>query len=305
MYMYVNIRIYVYMHIYEHTQKRRGLTREDGWGVDYGDVIREPLDLGSIRDRLDEAACGGYDTLADVAADVMLVFKNAMTFNGEKSQIHQNAAQAMRFFESDLVQTTQQLCEKGVAALQAKEAKALESYAPDDSLDAAEAEADSTTHLQMRGEYLAPQAVAPLLQCKLEEWDRRQNWIDSFDHTVPMPSGWQVVGEPKTSKVYFWNKNTTGAGTTTWDQPKPPRVAQATPLARVTRVNQQPLPDYAVQMEVDGADAAPAQAAHEVGVRAEGIVGIPGRIAPSPYLDRYPPCTIFCFAVCCLKLYCY
>jgi hypothetical protein len=83
---------------------------EDGC-ADYTDVIREPIDLGSIRQRLDDGY-PGYVTLGDVAADVVLVFKNAMTYNGEKSQIYDNAAECLKDFEADLAQTVLDVCVK-------------------------------------------------------------------------------------------------------------------------------------------------------------------------------------------------
>ena len=36
--------------------------------------------------------------------DVVLVFKNAMTYNGEKSQIYEDAAEGLKAFEADLAQ---------------------------------------------------------------------------------------------------------------------------------------------------------------------------------------------------------
>jgi hypothetical protein len=53
---------------------------------DYFDVIKSPMDLGTVRKRLD----GGtyYDTLDKVAADVKLTFDNAMLYNPPGQEIH-------------------------------------------------------------------------------------------------------------------------------------------------------------------------------------------------------------------------
>ncbi|EKX45649.1 hypothetical protein GUITHDRAFT_71255, partial [Guillardia theta CCMP2712] len=69
---------------------------EDGCS-DYLDVIREPMDLGTIRHRLETG--NFYETMGDVAADMRLTFKNALMYNEEGSTIFKWASDAMQMFE--------------------------------------------------------------------------------------------------------------------------------------------------------------------------------------------------------------
>ena len=197
---------------------------EDGC-ADYTDVIREPMDLGTIRDKLDEKNLGGYETLADVVADVVLVFSNAMTYNGEKSQIYEDASEMLKAFQADLAETLEAVCSKGLQSLDAKDGDQKNNG---ESVDKEHDPAQPLGLQQERAEYLPPQVVAPMLQSKLEEWDRKQNWMDSFDEKRPLPTGWQVVYEQRTHKVYYWNKNP-GSTPTSWDQPPAPAVAVPIP----------------------------------------------------------------------------
>jgi hypothetical protein len=185
------------------------------------------MDLSSIRERLDQSGAGGYETLGDVVSDVELVFKNAMTYNGEKSRIYEDASESLEAFRADMDKTLEQLTTRGVEPLQNKSAEP-DTDGKNDSLEAADADARE----YLRPEYLPPQVLPGVLQCVLEQWDRKQNWIDSFDETLPLPSGWQVVHEQKTNKVYYWNK---ASSHTQWEQPKPLLVALPTPLVRATR----------------------------------------------------------------------
>mmetsp|Transcript_3150 Transcript_3150/g.3499 ORF Transcript_3150/g.3499 Transcript_3150/m.3499 type:complete len:170 (+) Transcript_3150:20-529(+) len=51
---------------------------------DYFDVIKHPMDLGTIKGRLDE---NKYQTVEEFHSDVMLVWSNALTFNQAGSHI--------------------------------------------------------------------------------------------------------------------------------------------------------------------------------------------------------------------------
>lgn len=220
--------------------------------ADYSDVIREPVDLGTIRERLDQEGCGGYTMLADVTDDVVLVFKNAMTYNIEKSQIHEDASDSLKAFEADLAASLERVCTKGVEALQPADQQAGADKEKRDDAGNADVQADNG----LRPQYVAPQVVASILQSKLEEWDRRPNWIDSFDHNLPLPSGWSVVHDQKTSKVYYWNKP---ANHTQWEQPKPPAVILPTPLPERAPVNAaKALPGVRSTEPQGGGHAAPA-----------------------------------------------
>jgi hypothetical protein len=205
-------------------ERQREASDTGGLYADYSDVIREPVDLGTIRERLNQEGCGGYQTLADVTEDVQLVFKNAMTYNIEKSQIHEDAGESLKAFEADLAATLERVCTKGVEALQDKADQ--DAAGGKDKLEDA-GKGDMLADSGLRPQYLPPQVVAGVLQSKLEEWDRRQNWSDSFDRAVPLPAGWTTVNDFKSAKVYYWNKSLAAnqPNSTTWDQPKPPSVA--------------------------------------------------------------------------------
>ena len=56
---------------------------------DYPTIIKRPMDLGTVMKRLDT---GHYTSALDVAADVDLVWNNAMTYNQDHSYIYQAAA---------------------------------------------------------------------------------------------------------------------------------------------------------------------------------------------------------------------
>lgn len=63
---------------------------------DYFHVIKEPMDLGTIRQNLE----GGYYDDSDVFADhVRLVFRNAMLYNAAHSQVHIFAVKLLEDFE--------------------------------------------------------------------------------------------------------------------------------------------------------------------------------------------------------------
>jgi len=57
--------------------------------MDYPTVIKRPMDLGTIMKRLES---GQYATVLDVAADIDLVWSNAMTYNQDESYIYNVAA---------------------------------------------------------------------------------------------------------------------------------------------------------------------------------------------------------------------
>ena len=63
---------------------------EDGC-EDYLDIIQEPVDLGTIKDYLDG---GAFETVADFAEHVRLMFKNALTYNPDGSTVHRIATES-------------------------------------------------------------------------------------------------------------------------------------------------------------------------------------------------------------------
>jgi len=61
----------------------------------YHEVVAEPMDLGTIRERLDR-----YRDDGEFERDVRLVFSNAMLFNGEGSPVYEDAARLSEAFEA-------------------------------------------------------------------------------------------------------------------------------------------------------------------------------------------------------------
>lgn len=65
----------------------------------YHTVIKSPMDLGTIKKRLDE---NKYSNQAQVADEIRLTFNNACTFNPVGHAVHAVAAQHLKLFESEL-----------------------------------------------------------------------------------------------------------------------------------------------------------------------------------------------------------
>ncbi|XP_062195387.1 transcription factor GTE9-like isoform X2 [Phragmites australis] len=64
---------------------------------DYFDIVKEPMDLGTIQKRLN---AGMYSTPWDFAADVRLTFSNAMAYNPANNYVHVMATSLNKNFES-------------------------------------------------------------------------------------------------------------------------------------------------------------------------------------------------------------
>nr|XP_043624473.1 transcription factor GTE3, chloroplastic-like [Erigeron canadensis]XP_043624474.1 transcription factor GTE3, chloroplastic-like [Erigeron canadensis] len=63
---------------------------------DYHDFIKQPMDLGTIKERIGE---GYYKFPKDFAEDVRLTFRNAMTYNSKGHGVHVMAEQLLGIFE--------------------------------------------------------------------------------------------------------------------------------------------------------------------------------------------------------------
>lgn len=63
---------------------------------DYYDIIKHPMDLGTVKSRLDRK---DYKTPQDFAADVRLTFNNAMTYNPKGQDVHTTAEEYLGLFE--------------------------------------------------------------------------------------------------------------------------------------------------------------------------------------------------------------
>lgn len=83
---------------------------EDGWifnepvdalklGLsDYHSVIKKPMDLGTIKSKLDKKQ---YASLSEFADDIRLTFNNAMTYNPQGNDVHQAAYVLLTMFQKD------------------------------------------------------------------------------------------------------------------------------------------------------------------------------------------------------------
>ncbi|XP_070009081.1 transcription factor GTE4-like isoform X2 [Nicotiana tabacum] len=63
---------------------------------DYFDIIKNPMDLGTVKSRLDTNC---YKSPKDFAEDVRLTFQNAMTYNPKGQDVHMMAEQLSKIFE--------------------------------------------------------------------------------------------------------------------------------------------------------------------------------------------------------------
>ncbi|KAH6835701.1 hypothetical protein C2S53_017729 [Perilla frutescens var. hirtella] len=64
--------------------------------VDYHDIIKHPMDLGTIKTKLSQNL---YKSPREFAEDVRLVFHNAMTYNPKGQDVHVMAEQLLQIFE--------------------------------------------------------------------------------------------------------------------------------------------------------------------------------------------------------------
>ena len=73
---------------------------------DYFDIIKKPMDLGSIHKKLDG---GAYHSIDDFQSDVNLTFDNAMTYNEENTVVYDMAKELKTKFEADFKKLTEKL----------------------------------------------------------------------------------------------------------------------------------------------------------------------------------------------------
>ncbi|KAF8026270.1 hypothetical protein BT93_F2930 [Corymbia citriodora subsp. variegata] len=66
---------------------------------DYHKVIEKPMDFGTIKKRMGATDGTAYKNVQEICADVRLVFKNAMKYNDEKSEIHVMAKKLLGKFD--------------------------------------------------------------------------------------------------------------------------------------------------------------------------------------------------------------
>jgi hypothetical protein len=84
----------------------------------YNTIVREPMDLGTIRGRLQ---CGFYSSIQRCFHDIRLVFTNAITFNGPSHYVAVVAKELLEEFEID-VHGLEEKAVKEVSDTKAKQA---------------------------------------------------------------------------------------------------------------------------------------------------------------------------------------
>ncbi|XP_024020157.1 transcription factor GTE1 [Morus notabilis] len=85
----------------------------EGLGLhDYYEVIEKPMDIGTIKTKMEAKDGGGYKNVREIYADVRLVFKNAMKYNNEKDDVHVMAKTLLEKFEEKWLQLLPKVAEE-------------------------------------------------------------------------------------------------------------------------------------------------------------------------------------------------
>ncbi|KAK4756081.1 hypothetical protein SAY87_009838 [Trapa incisa] len=84
-----------------------------GLGLDdYYEVIDKPMDFSTIKNQMEARDGTGYKNVWEIYADVRLVFKNAMKYNAEKSDVHVMAKTLLEKFEEKWLQLLPKVTEE-------------------------------------------------------------------------------------------------------------------------------------------------------------------------------------------------
>lgn len=67
---------------------------------DYYEVIKKPMDLGTIKNRMEAKDGTGYKNVREMDADVRLVFENAMKYNEPDSDAHKMATTLLEIYQA-------------------------------------------------------------------------------------------------------------------------------------------------------------------------------------------------------------
>ncbi|OVA18131.1 Bromodomain [Macleaya cordata] len=85
----------------------------EGLGLhDYYEVIDKPMDFSTIKNQMEAKDGTGYKNVREICADVRLVFKNAMTYNEERSDVHVMAKTLLAKFEEKWLQLLPKVVEE-------------------------------------------------------------------------------------------------------------------------------------------------------------------------------------------------
>uniref|UniRef100_A0A7N0V5X2 Uncharacterized protein n=1 Tax=Kalanchoe fedtschenkoi TaxID=63787 RepID=A0A7N0V5X2_KALFE len=85
----------------------------EGLGLhDYYQVIDKPMDFSTIKNQIEAKDGTGYKNVRDVCADIRLVFKNAMKYNDDRSDVHVMAKTLLEKFEEKWLQLLPKVVEE-------------------------------------------------------------------------------------------------------------------------------------------------------------------------------------------------
>ncbi|KAF5453456.1 hypothetical protein F2P56_028357 [Juglans regia] len=79
---------------------------------DYYEVIDKPMDFGTIKNQMEAKDGTGYKNVRELCTDVRLVFKNAMKYNDDKSDVHVMAKTLLEKFEEKWLQLLPKVTEE-------------------------------------------------------------------------------------------------------------------------------------------------------------------------------------------------
>jgi len=88
--------------------------------LNYFDIIKKPMDLGTIKDKLESS---DYESQEEVVEDIRLVFNNACTFNPKGHPVHRVAAQHLKLFENEFKKLLRKQNSKAKAKLSKQKQK--------------------------------------------------------------------------------------------------------------------------------------------------------------------------------------
>ncbi|CAA0825310.1 Transcription factor GTE1 [Striga hermonthica] len=85
----------------------------EGLGLhDYYQIIDRPMDFSTIKNQMETRDGTGYKHVREICSDVRLVFKNAMKYNDEKSDVHVMAKSLLEKFEEKWLQFLPKVAEE-------------------------------------------------------------------------------------------------------------------------------------------------------------------------------------------------
>ncbi|CAJ2666155.1 unnamed protein product [Trifolium pratense] len=85
----------------------------EGLGLnDYYEIIDKPMDFNTIKNQIEAIDGTGYKHIREICSDVRLVFKNAMKYNDERSDVHVMAKTLLEKFEEKWLQLLPKVTEE-------------------------------------------------------------------------------------------------------------------------------------------------------------------------------------------------